>query len=66
MFDEGGDVFARDVRDGFEEAMSRHKHLAPHVTLVLLRGGCTGQAKQFVEHLRAQHKGKYMNVQNLV
>ena len=51
MFDEGPDVFPRDIGDGLEEAVRGHQHLTPHVTLVLLRRGRAGEAEKLVEHL---------------
>lgn len=52
LFDERANVFARDVGDGFEEGMSRQKHLTPHVTLVLLGRGCACQTQELVENLK--------------
>lgn len=52
MFNEGADVFARDVGDGLKEGMSGKKHLTPHLTLVFLGRGSTGEAEELVEDLR--------------
>lgn len=64
LFDEGAYVFARDIWDGFEEGMSRQKHLAPHVTLVLLGWGCTGQAQKLVENLQEGSREDSRNTKN--
>lgn len=51
MLDQGADVFARDVGDGLEEAVSGHQHLTPHLTLVFLGRGGAGQTQKLVKNL---------------
>lgn len=56
MFNQGADVFARDIGDGFKEGMSGQKHLTPHLTLVFLGRGSTGETEELVEDLQTMRE----------
>lgn len=56
MFNQGADVFARDVGDGFKEGVSGQQHLTPHLTLVFLGRGSAGETQELVEDLQRKRR----------
>lgn len=56
MFNQGADVFARDVGDGFKEGVSGQQHLTPHLTLVFLGRSSAGETQELVEDLQRKRR----------